>query len=134
MNLLPVTLKEIKQEEMLYLLECTLKAYPLSILTLEAPPNLQPNQHLMVTIHPHHVEIFKGECPNFGHCNQLPATVQSIKKGKLLSQIKLQTLAINIDSLITTTACDRMNLSLQDQVTLSINPTLINLVEEKISC
>lgn len=49
--------------------------------------------------------------------NQFNCTIVSIKKGELLSQIKLKFKKIELNSIITTDSVDKLKLTIRDQVT-----------------
>ena len=61
--------------------------------------------------------------------NKLTCTVDSIEKGKLLSQVNLNFIDFTLSSIITTRSVQNLNLKPQDNVTALIKPNEIILSE-----
>jgi molybdate transport system regulatory protein len=73
------------------------------------------------------VIISKDSKPNISIQNQLQCTIESIKKGVLLSQINLNFGQTIIESIITTNACEQLQLNKNDTVLALIKTNEISL-------
>jgi molybdate transport system regulatory protein len=73
------------------------------------------------------VIISKDFAPNISIQNQLNCTIESIKKGILLSQINLTFGVTIIESIITTNACEQLLLNKNDTVLALIKTNEISL-------
>jgi molybdate transport system regulatory protein len=73
------------------------------------------------------VIISKDRNVNISIQNKIPCVVQSILKGKILSEITLAFDNRKIKSLITTNACNQLNLEVNDEVLVLIKTNEISL-------
>jgi molybdate transport system regulatory protein len=73
------------------------------------------------------VIISKDSSPNISLQNRLDCTIESIKKGVLLSQINLNFGETIIESIITTNACEQLQLEKNDTVIALIKTNEISL-------
>ena len=75
------------------------------------------------------VTISSDKTLNISIQNKLICTIDSIKKGQLLSQVNLNFNGVTLSSIITTTSVENLNLKPQDTVTALIKTNEIILSE-----
>ena len=73
------------------------------------------------------VIICKDSSPNISIQNQLQCNIESIKKGILLSQVNLNFGKSTIESIITTNACEQLQLKKNDTVLALIKTNEVSL-------
>ena len=121
---------EINKKDMLHLVAFDLEGIVLYMISLELPYNLKIDSRVKLAIKPISVAIGKDTGGTLSYSNQLPATVQDMEKGELLSTLKLK-LDNNytIESIITSRAVDRLVLKKGDRVTALIKSSEVSILE-----
>jgi molybdate transport system regulatory protein len=95
--------------------------------TPETASYLEIGQTIKIIFKETEVIISKDSSPNISIQNRLQCTIESIKKGVLLSQINLNFGETIIESIITTNACEQLQLEKNDTVIALIKTNEISL-------
>ena len=101
----------------------------LSMMSLDLNDKLKIGSKVILTTKPTHIAIAKEFNGNISYSNQLKAKITEIKNGELLSSIKLSTGDAACESIITKNSSVRMNLQVDDTVTLFIKASELSIKE-----
>ena len=129
MNRLNAVVTHIEGEQNLHIISFDYEGESLKMMGLDLPKGLHVNAHVTLGIKPSHVAIAKNLRGELSYSNQLPATIESIENGKLLSNILLHVKGNEIQSFITLGSSTRMNLQMGDEVTLLIKASELFVLE-----
>lgn len=129
MNRLNAVVTHIEGEQNLHIISFDYEGVSLKMMGLDLPKGLHVNAHVTLGIKPSHVAIAKNLSGELSYSNQLPATIESIENGKLLSNILLHVKGNEIQSFITLGSSTRMNLQIGDEVTLLIKASELFVLE-----
>lgn len=95
--------------------------------TPETASYLQTGHSVKIIFKETEVIISKDSNPNISIQNRLQCTIESIKKGILLSQINLNFGETIIESIITTNACEQLQLEKNDAVLALVKTNEVSL-------
>ncbi|HEX9152496.1 MAG TPA: TOBE domain-containing protein [Flavobacterium sp.] len=95
--------------------------------TAETVSYLQLNHSVKIIFKETEVIISKDFNPNISIQNRVLCTIQSIKKGVILSQINLLSDQVSIKSIITSNACNQLALKENDAVMALIKTNEVSL-------
>lgn len=95
--------------------------------TAETVSYLQLNHSVKIIFKETEVIISKDFNPNISIQNRILCTIQSIKKGVILSQINLLSDQVSIKSIITSNACNQLALKENDAVMALIKTNEVSL-------
>ena len=95
--------------------------------TPETASYLQTGHSVKIIFKETEVIISKDSNPNISIQNRLQCTIESIKKGILLSQINLDFGGTIIESIITTNACEQLQLEKNDAVIALVKTNEVSL-------
>ena len=95
--------------------------------TPETASYLETGHSVKIIFKETEVIISKDFTPNISIQNQLNCTIESIKKGVLLSQINLTFGESIIESIITTNACEQLQLEKNDTIIALIKTNEVSL-------
>ncbi|PZX93902.1 tobe domain protein [Flavobacterium aquariorum] len=95
--------------------------------TPETASYLETGHSVKIIFKETEVIISKDFSPNISIQNRLQCTIESIKKGVLLSQISLNFGETVIESIITTNACEQLQLEKKDAVMALIKTNEVSL-------
>src|SRR6187551_1909894 len=95
--------------------------------TPETASYLQTGHSVKIIFKETEVIISKDFAPNISIQNRLNCTIESIKKGVLLSQINLKFAETIIESIITTNACEQLQLEKNDTVLALVKTNEVSL-------
>ena len=95
--------------------------------TPETASYLQTGHSVKIIFKETEVIISKDFAPNISIQNRLNCTIESIKKGVLLSQINLKFAEAIIESIITTNACEQLQLEKNDTVLALVKTNEVSL-------
>lgn len=127
MNKLTATIKKIEYLENLHLVYLQSNTHELTVLTLELDKRFQPSQKVLLSIKPLNISIAKNFMGKRSDSNQIEATITSIKVGHLLCTIKLKSYTDDFEVIITRDAYNKMELKIQELVTLFIKAHSISI-------
>jgi len=129
MNRLSAVVTHIEGEQNLHIISFDYEGVSLKMMGLDLPKGLHVNTHVTLGIKPSHVAIAKNLKGELSYSNQLPATIERIENGKLLSNILLHVNGNEVQSFITLSSSVRMNLQAGDAVTLLIKASELFVLE-----
>ncbi|WJS93282.1 TOBE domain-containing protein [Flavobacterium johnsoniae] len=130
MNILKGNISEIQSYEGISLVKVKFHDFIFSSIVLDTPDSaeyLKESQAVKIIFKETEVIISKDLNPQTSVQNQIPCIVKSVKKGILLSQINLIADQQNIQSIITSNACEQLNLKENDSVIALIKTNEVSL-------
>ena len=130
MNSLKGKIKSIKSHENLSIVKIDVGDYSFTTVVIETADTadyLKIGNDIRVLFKETEVLICLKPCPDISLRNRIDCEINEINKGKLLSQIDMQSSIGNIKSIITTNAVEQLNLKENDQVIAMIKTNEIML-------
>ena len=128
MNYFQATLKNIKKNGIVHLLEFSFDGEKLQMMALELPDGLRIDENVTLGIKATHVAIAKDFLIHSSFDNQLKASVVSIDRGELLCSLKAAVGGVIIEAIVTLKVCERLDLCVGDSVVLLIPASELSLV------
>ncbi len=101
----------------------------LSMMSLNVNEKIKVGTKVTLITKASHIAIAKEFSGDISYSNQLPATIESIENGKLLSSIKLNFFDATLESIITLNSSKRMRLKTGDSVTAFIKASELSIGE-----
>ena len=129
MNKFIAKITKIQSVENLNIVNFDFCSQALSMMSLDLNDKLKIGSKVILTTKPTHIAIAKEFNGNISYSNQLKAKITEIKNGELLSSIKLSTGDAACESIITKNSSVRMNLQVDDTVTLFIKASELSIKE-----
>jgi len=132
MNRLKGKIELINSHDELLLIELNVKHTKIIAIIIGRPndyPYLEIGNEIAILFKENEVTISTNKTLYISIQNQLTCTIDSISKGKLLSQVNLNFIDFTLSSIITTRSVQNLNLKPQDNVTALIKPNEIILSE-----
>jgi len=129
MSYFTARVSEIQSNSSLHLVKFSFNEQTLCMMSLELPTSLKVGTKVKLVVKPTHVAIAKNLLGDMSYANQLNATIDTINNGELLSSIKLKLSDTTLESIITLEASHKMNLEIEDKVTLLINASELSISE-----
>ena len=132
MNRLKGKIELINSHDELLLIELNVKHIKIIAIIIGKPNDysyLEIGNEIAILFKENEVTISIDKTLDISTQNQLTCTVDSILKGKLLSQVNLNFIDFTLSSIITTRSVQNLNLNPQDNVTALIKPNEITLSE-----
>ena len=96
--------------------------------TLELPKDLQIHQKVTIGIKPTNVALSSDFQIRSSFDNQLKASVAAIEEGEILTSVKCVIGGVIIEAIISSKACERMELQTGDSVVVLLNGNELFLV------
>ena len=130
MNSLKGNIKSIRSHENLSIVKIDVGEYSFTTVVIETSDTadyLKLGNEIRVLFKETEVLICLKPCPDISLQNRIDCEVRKIIKGKLLSQISMQSSIGNIKSIITTNAVEQLKLKENDQVIAMIKTNEIML-------
>jgi molybdate transport system regulatory protein len=130
MNILNGNITAIQSHEGISLVKVKSNDTIFTSIVLDTPETasyLQTDNSVKVIFKETEVIISKDSTPNVSIQNRLQCTIDSIKKGILLTQINLNFGEMIIESIITTNACEQLQLEKNETVMALIKTNEISL-------
>ncbi|WET03009.1 TOBE domain-containing protein [Flavobacterium sp. YJ01] len=130
MNILKGNISEIQSFEGISLVKVKSHDFIFSSIVLDTPDSadyLKESQAVKIIFKETEVIISKDLNLQISVQNQIPCIVKSVKKGIILSQINLLADQQNIQSIITSNACEQLNLKENDNVIALIKTNEVSL-------
>ena len=130
MNVLTGTISQIQSHEGISLVKVRSSDVVFSSIVLDTPETayyLQVERAVKIIFKETEVIISKDLKSNISIQNQLPCRIESIKKGVILSQINLRYKDQIIKSIITSNACEQLDLKENDNVMALIKTNEVSL-------
>jgi len=127
MNTFKATITKIQNNECLNIVNFDFSSQNLSMMSLELSKNLKVGSEVELTAKSTHIAIAKAFSGELSYSNQLKAKILSINNAQLLSSIKLSCGDMICESVITKNSSLRMNLQVDDEVTLLIKASELSI-------
>jgi len=132
MNRLKGKIELINSHDELLLVELNVQKTKIKAIIIGKPNDysyLEIGNEIAILFKETEVIILSDKTLNISIQNKLTCTIDSIKKGQLLSQVNLNFNGITLSSIITTTSIENLNLKTLDTVTALIKTNEIILSE-----
>ncbi len=129
MNSFLATITDIQSIENLNIVNFDVSGESLSMMSLELNDKLHIGSSVKLMAKPTHIAIAKKFSGDISYSNQLQAKIVKIDNGELLSSIKLSTAGGDCESVITKSSSSRMNLQVDDSVTIFIKASELSIKE-----
>ncbi len=110
MSHIQASITRIQNVENLHIITFESANTSLSMMSLELNSNINIGTQVLLTTKATAVAIAKENSKDLSFCNQLPSKILSIEIGELLCSLELSFGSFIIESIITTTALQRMQL------------------------
>lgn len=115
MNTLEATVSRIDSLDNLNILTFDYKGNSLSMMSLGLS-NIKVGSKVILSINASHIAIAKEFEGEISLSNKFDCIIKELKKGKLLSTLKLEIGELELTSIITTNSVNRMNLKAHEKV------------------
>lgn len=127
MSSLFATVSQIDSCDSLHIVKFDLYGQSLSMMSLDLQDEITIGVKVKLLIKPSHIAIGKNFSGDVSYSNRLNTTIVSIERGALLSSVKLQCKDTLLESIITRTSSDRMDLQAGDRVTAFIKASEVSI-------
>ena len=101
----------------------------LSMMSLELSDKIKVGTKVKLVVKPSHIAIAKNFSGELSYSNRLDTTIESIENGQLLSSVKLGFFDTILESIITRSSSQKMNLQVGDNVTALIKASELSIGE-----
>lgn len=108
------------------------KSFEKEFSMLSLSVNLGINDEVTISFKPSSVAIAKGNLGLLSYSNQIKTNISNLEIGEILTSIKANFYDFKLESLISTNSAKRLNLELNDEITMLIKATDV-FVKEKIN-
>jgi molybdopterin-binding protein len=129
MNSFTAIVKEIKSVQNLNIVKFDFEGITLTMMSLELPKNVKIATKVKLNTKSTHVAIAKDFSGDVSYSNQLNAKISYIENGELLSSIKSIVANTTLESIITKDSSERMDLKIDDKITLFIKANELSIVK-----
>lgn len=129
MNRLSAFVTRIEKEENLHIIHFEAEHCALKMMGLELPKGLHEHSYVTLGVKPSSVALGKNIEGMLSYSNQIHCTIEAVEKGKLLCSVYASVGAITMQSIITRASFERMDLHVNDAVTLLIKASELFIVE-----
>jgi molybdopterin-binding protein len=125
------TIKAIENKDRVHKVVFDMCDTTISMFSLELPSSLRVGSCVKLSAHPTAIAIAKDllDTTQVSYENQLRATITAIDKGELLTILKLDICGYSVESIISTTAFESMQLRVQDTVIALIKASQLAISE-----
>ena len=127
MSYIIATVTQIDNYDSLHIVRFECNSQNLSMMSLDLSAGIQLGSKVKLVVKPSHVAIAKNFKGEVSYSNQLPATINSIENGQLLSSIKLDFFDTILESIITLNSSKKMDLKVGDEVTAFIKSSELSI-------
>lgn len=94
--------------------------------------SLDINDEVIISFKPSSVAIAKGSLGLLSYSNQIKTNISNLEIGEILTSIKANFYDFKLESLISTNSAKRLNLELNDEITMLVKATDV-FVKEKLN-
>ena len=123
MNKLKARISDIKNVENLNLVNFDFNQQTLSMVGLDLDDEIKIDTKVELSAKSTHIAIAKEFTGELSYSNQIKATIVEIDYGQLLTSVKADVEGILLESIITSSSANRMDLKSKDEVILLIKAT-----------
>ena len=129
MNIFEAVVEQIECVDSLCIVRFDFKDTPLSMMSLDLSADIKVGVRVKLLAKATHVAIAKGFSGNISYSNQIKAKIIEIEKGELLASVLAESNGVVFESIITKNSALRMNLAVDDAVTLFIKASELSILE-----
>ena len=129
MNSFEAKLVKIENLESLNIVHFRINNQNLSMMSLELNSSLEVDKNVKLLAKPTHIAIAKNFEGEISYSNQLKAKIEKMDKGELLVSVYARMEGFLLESIITRNSCEKMNLTVDDDVTLFIKASELSVIE-----
>lgn len=129
MSQIIATIKKINNIENLNIVEFDFAGFSLKMMSLDLNKDIQVGKKVKLAIKPTNIIIAKDLLGEISLSNKFVATIQELENGQLLSSIILKIDDTLLESIITKDSSQRLNLKINDKVTILIKASDISIYE-----
>ncbi len=129
MNRLKSTITKMQTVDNLNIVAFTLHNHSLKMMSLDLGEDIQVATEVIVHFKSTSVAIGKENNSDLSICNQLPVKILSIEEGLLVSLLRLEFHAYTLESIITTSSLQRMNLAVGERVIALVKSSDLSIKE-----
>ena len=120
MSKLIATIKKINNIDNLNIVDFDFFGNNLKMMSLDLNPNVQIGKKVKLSVKPTNISIAKNLLGDISLSNKLVAIIQNVENGKLLCSLSLKIYDVLLESIITVDSSKRMNLQIDDEVSIFI--------------
>jgi molybdopterin-binding protein len=129
MNEIVATISQIDNIENLNIVQFEFNNQILKMMSLDLSDKIVKSQKVILSVKPTHIAIGKDVSGQLSYSNQIKATIKEIEEGKLLTNILAKVGEITLQSIITTSSSQRMNLKKNDEIILYIKASDLSILD-----
>ncbi|KIM13170.1 MAG: transporter [Sulfurovum sp. FS08-3] len=129
MSYLVATVKQIESCENLHIVAFDYRGQTLRMMSLDLADAIAIGTKVKLTIKPSHIALAKNFEGELSCSNQLQTTIVSITNGELLSAIKLDFLGTLLESIVTLSSSQRMDLRVGEEIVALIKASELSIDE-----
>ena len=129
MNKIIATVAEIESCDSLHIVKFDFKGQTLSMMSLDIGDDIKPGSRVELVTKPSQAAIAKNFSGEVSYSNQLDSVIESIENGQLLSSVKLRLFDTVLESIITLSSSQKMDLKVGDKVTAFIKASELSIGE-----
>lgn len=129
MNRLEVTIKEIQNSDYIHLTTLDFQGNELHMLSLELNEKIEVGQKVAIATKATHISLAKDFIRNISCSNQFLVKVKEIKKGEIVSVVKVDFCGSSLESVITTKALKKVDIKKNDEVVMLVKSSEISILE-----
>jgi molybdopterin-binding protein len=133
MNIFEAKIVAIETHEHLSLVDFDVFGQTISMVSLGLDEEVRVGRTVMLSLNPTQLILAKEPTVMLSITNQLKATVLSCENGILLSSVKLLVGDVELESIITREAADRLALKEHDSITVLMQPSELSILKV-LSC
>ncbi|RXJ58094.1 TOBE domain-containing protein [Candidatus Marinarcus aquaticus] len=128
MNQIVANVTRIDTIDNLNIVEFEFQTTKLKMMSLDLS-NITVGQKVVLSVKPTHIAVAKELSGMLSYSNQLITTISKIEMGELLCTISTEIFSIPLQSIITADSAKRMNLQLNDEITLLIKASDLSILD-----
>jgi len=128
-NKIQATITQIQNVENLHVVKFDFEGISLEMMSLDLSSAIKIGTRVHLSIKPTHLALAKEFSGVVSYSNQIKAKVVECENGKLLSAITLLVKNTMLESIITLDSSLRMNLQVDDEITIFIKASELSIFE-----
>ena len=128
MNKLKAEIKHIQKTDCIHLTTLDFKGSKIYMLSLELNKDLKIGDKVTLSTKATHITLAKEFINNISCSNQFLVKVKKIKKGELVSLVKVDFKESILEAVIISKSLEEMNIKENDEVIMLVNPSEISIL------
>jgi len=129
MSTFQATVTDIESEGILHIVTFNMSGIRLKMMSLDLDKNIKITTEVILSVKSTAVAQAKELSGELSYSNQIDANIKTMEVGKILTSLRVESKGVIFDSIITTPSQKRMNLALNDKVTLLIKSSDLSILE-----